>query len=112
MNAQLDTLKYRGGIDDGYSLGGSTGIFFGSVTIATFSQLFENFNSVTPPQLPSGWISEETNIDTIYWLTNATFPKSFPNSMSIRASPSGMNDWLFSPAFIVGSGESYDLKFW
>ena len=45
------------------------------VTTTTFS---ENFDGVTPPALPAGWVTAATGVE-VNWVTSATNPSSAPN---------------------------------
>jgi hypothetical protein len=81
------------------------------------SQLFsENFDSVTPPNLPSGWATSASGAQSP-WSTSTSITDTVPNSiMSIDASNIGISE-LVSPPIAIGAGASqltfrnnYDLE--
>jgi hypothetical protein len=81
------------------------------------SQIFsENFDTVTPPALPSGWTTTASGAQTV-WASSAAFQDTIPNSvLSIDASNIGINE-LISPPIPLGPGtfqltfrNNYDLE--
>jgi len=81
------------------------------------SQIFtENFDSVTPPGLPSGWSTTSGGAQSA-WTTSASLQDTVPNSVvSIDAANIGINE-LVSPPIFLGPGtfqltfrNNYDLE--
>ena len=75
--------------------------------------VIENFDTVSPPNLPTGWSVENTNTDIYTWITNIEYPYSPLNSMAIHGNPiKAMNDWFFTPPISLQSGTTYKISFW
>ena len=81
------------------------------------SQIFsENFDTVAPPALPSGWTTSASGAQSA-WTTSASFQDTIPDSViSLEASNIGVNE-LISPPIILGPGtfqltfrNNYDLE--
>jgi hypothetical protein len=74
----------------------------------------QNFDGVTEPTIPYGWLIENANGDSYTWTTYTSgTPHSVPNHMSIRySSADAMNDWFFTPPIQVTVGVNYTLRFW
>jgi hypothetical protein len=81
------------------------------------SQIFtENFDTVTPPSLPSGWTTTASGAQSV-WMSSASFQDTIPNSViSMEASNIGVNE-LASPPIPLGPGtfqltfrNNYDLE--
>jgi hypothetical protein len=81
------------------------------------SQIFsENFDTVTPPSLPSGWTTSATGAQSV-WASSTAFQDTIPNSViSMEASNIGINE-LVSPPIPLGPGtfqlafrNNYDLE--
>jgi Putative Ig domain/Bacterial Ig domain len=81
------------------------------------SQIFsENFDTLTPPALPSGWTTSASGAQSA-WASSASFLDTIPNSViSIDASNIGINE-LVSPPIPLGPGtlqltfrNNYDLE--
>ncbi len=81
------------------------------------SQAFtENFDTVTPPNLPTGWTTTASGAQ-VPWTTSASVSDTVPNSIiSIDASNIGISE-LVSPPIAIGPGTSqlafrnnYDLE--
>ncbi len=66
--------------------------------------LSENFDGVTAPALPTGWVaSNATNPDGILWVTSTSSPDSAPNAAFIN-DPSVVSDKrLDSPSIVINS---------
>ncbi|HQO18283.1 MAG TPA: choice-of-anchor J domain-containing protein [Candidatus Cloacimonas sp.] len=72
----------------------------------------ENFDTVTPPALPIGWLTLNANNDNYTWVTNSELSHSQPNSARIRFNESlAMNDWLILPPMQLTQGTNYKIKF-
>ncbi len=75
--------------------------------------VYQNFDSVTPPQMPFGWSKENSNRDFRQWNTNDTSPRSAPNNILIIENPNlDMDDWFFSPPIRMEAGKTYNVNFW
>ncbi len=71
------------------------------VTGTPVVNLTQNFDGVTPPALPAGWVQNQTVGTGITWVTNTTTPNSAPNS-AFANDPSGVNaSAIESPSFAV-----------
>src|SRR5690606_38390580 len=65
----------------------------------------ENFDGVTTPAMPCGWIVDNVNADTYTWITGTT-ASSAPNSMQVRWNSSeAANDWSFTPELVLVGGQ-------
>ncbi|MBP9664177.1 MAG: hypothetical protein KBD94_06110, partial [Pyrinomonadaceae bacterium] len=78
----------------------------------------ENFDGVTEPALPAGWVAVNTTGPAPLWTTSTTSPNSPPNSLFID-DPNFVSDKrIDSPAFVVNSTNAqlsfrhkYDLEY-
>jgi len=74
--------------------------------------LSESFDSLTPPNLPTGWTVENTNGDSYTWETGAAYSCSPGQAATIRWNASAaMDDWLFTSGLSLSSGHTYTLTF-
>jgi len=65
--------------------------------------LSENFDGVTAPALPAGWVQNQTSGTQITWTTSTATPNSAPNA-AFAADPAAINATaLESPAFNITS---------
>jgi len=72
----------------------------------------ENFDAVTTPATPCGWIVDNVNADAYTWVTGSNFANSAPNSMQIRwNAAAAANDWSFTPELVLVGGQTYELSF-
>ena len=72
----------------------------------------ENFDGVTEPAIPCGWIVDNVNADAYTWVTGSNFANSAPNSMQVRWNASAAaNDWSFTPELVLVGGQTYELSF-
>ncbi len=70
---------------------------------------FEDFNGVTTPDVPAGYLVENTNNDTREWIT---YESGSNTQMRIEYNGSlAMDDWFFTPAMPFDANETYQLKF-
>ena len=74
--------------------------------------LSENFDGVTPPVLPAGWVAENASGTGTTWVTYGVFPNSAPNSVAVFGDGQPKDEWLFSPAVELEAGISYRLSFY
>jgi hypothetical protein len=74
--------------------------------------LSENFDGVTPPVLPAGWMAENASGTGTTWVTYGVFPHSPPNSVAVFGDGQPKDEWLFSPAVELEAGISYRLSFY
>ncbi len=73
---------------------------------------FENFDGVSPPQIPALMTVTNGNGDAYSWQTYASNPNSPPNSISISQNPTlPMDDWFFTPPISLIAGTAYEVKF-
>ena len=70
------------------------------VTTTTFS---ENFDGVTPPALPAGWVTAATGVE-LPWVTSATNPSSAPNDAFAPDVSNIGNTVLDTPTINVPAG--------
>jgi len=67
------------------------------------AEFFENFDGVTAPTLPAGWVFTQDSGSAITWATNTTNFSSAPNSVFAN-DPAGVNlSSLISPSIEIGS---------
>jgi hypothetical protein len=86
-------------ISDGATNYGTMTKSFG--TGAPVVNLTQNFDSVTAPALPSGWVQNQLSGTGITFVTSTTTPSSAPNA-AFANDPAGVNDTaLESPVFPV-----------
>src|SRR5215210_7641226 len=72
------------------------------------AQCTENFDGVTAPALPAGWIAftSTAGAGSTAWVTNTTTPQSAPNS-AFTNNPGVISDeWLTSPSMPIFSTTS------
>jgi hypothetical protein len=85
-------------------------------SIYKFDQvLFEDFEGVTTPGFPAGWVVEDTNADAKEWYTYSSSTYAHSGTKSARYpyhTSNAADDWLFTPALSLSSGETYELSFW
>ncbi|TVQ08782.1 MAG: T9SS C-terminal target domain-containing protein [Bacteroidetes bacterium] len=74
--------------------------------------LFENFDGVTAPALPEGWIAENTSGSGTTWRTYSVFAYSTPNCVAAFGDWQPKNEWLFSPVVAMEAGVSYRIGFY
>lgn len=71
----------------------------------------QNFDSVTPPALPDGWLSLDNNADGDKWVTSTINPRSTPNAARIYTDYNTVNDdYLVTPRVELTGNQR--LKFW
>lgn len=78
--------------------------------INTFPWL-ENFDGVTFPAIPCGWLVNDLAADNRKWETDTLFSGSAPNAIAIKGSSNPKNDWLFTPEFNFVAGQAYHVIF-
>lgn len=74
----------------------------------------ENFDALGAPRIPCGWLVDDANVDAIVWegQDRSSLSQSNPNALQIeRNSSADMDDWIFSPEFIVPGNTSLDITF-
>jgi hypothetical protein len=82
-----------------------------TIKIETFP-FTENFDTITPPALPEGWTVEDTNQDSITWVTRAISGSSAPYAMSCDYNDLiAMDDWFFTPSLHLLNGVAYRVIF-
>ena len=80
-------------------------------TISAFPWI-ENFDGVTNPNIPCGWIIDNANGDFNTWEIYNSVANSTPNSLSIAYNlTESMNDWIFTPTLNLNGGQTYQLSF-
>jgi len=71
----------------------------------------ENFNTVTPPALPTGWTYGHTGAGND-WLSSTSYYCSGPNSLLYPYnSTAAANAWAFTPGIALTAGVTYTLSF-
>ncbi|MCV4732086.1 hypothetical protein OFB80_29800, partial [Escherichia coli] len=61
----------------------------------------QNFDGVTAPALPAGWVQNQTSGTGITWVTSTTSPSSAPNAVFAN-DPSSVNlTYLETPSIAV-----------
>ncbi|MER3431026.1 MAG: hypothetical protein C4324_08295, partial [Blastocatellia bacterium] len=68
--------------------------------------LSENFDGVTAPNLPAGWVQNQTSGTGITWVTSTTSPASPPNAVFANDPPAVNLTYLESPSFPVSSSSA------
>ncbi len=71
----------------------------------------ENFDGVTPPELPDGWVAEDANNTGVTWVSYGVFSYSLPNCVSVFGDGQPKDDWLFTPALDLVEGVTYRVGF-
>ena len=72
----------------------------------------EDFDGVTDPEIPCGWVTEDGNDDDITWVTDTYSAVSSPNALIIFYNENeDMNDWVYTPELVLQSGTSYRFSF-
>ena len=76
------------------------------------TDFFENFDGVTPPDLPTGWTEEVINGNPSGWDTYAGNACSNPNVLNYNYSSTLPADvWAYTPPLTLNSGTTYVLSF-
>jgi hypothetical protein len=79
-------------------------------TVSVFPWL-ENFDTITVPNLPHGWVAIDNNGDGDSWVTAAVNPNSAPNAARIYTDYNAANDdYLVTPPIVLTGNQ--ELKFW
>lgn len=74
----------------------------------------EGFDGLAAPFIPCGWLVDDANGDAIEWETQdrTSLSQSNPNALEItRNATADMDDWIFSPEFVVPANTSLDITF-
>ncbi len=80
-------------------------------TISTFPWT-ENFDGVTTPNTPCGWLVDNANADAYTWVSYNTVFNTAPNSLAITYNGSiADDDWVFTPTLNLTGGQTYQLSF-
>ncbi len=74
--------------------------------------MFENFDGVSAPQLPEGWVAENASGSGTTWRTHSVFAYSAPNCVAAFGDWQPKDEWLFSPAVQLQAGVSYRVGFY
>lgn len=78
--------------------------------------LFENFDSVSIPNMPAGWtlINSNTGTDARPWQSASNIGAySAPNAATVYYHGTlAKNEWMITPPIAVTSGVNYVIKFW
>ncbi|MEO0131842.1 MAG: FlgD immunoglobulin-like domain containing protein [candidate division WOR-3 bacterium] len=75
--------------------------------------LLENFDSVTPPNLPSGWVVIDDNSDGKTWGLSTSHPHTAPNCLRyVYSRTNSANDWVFTPGLTLEAGVTYTVEFY
>ena len=88
------------------------------LTLAMLTPLFadivmtQNFDGITPPNMPSGWIVRDYNSDTKTWATTTSHPNSTPNCIRYNYSrTNAAKDWFFTGPVTLAPGIPYTVGF-
>jgi hypothetical protein len=79
----------------------------GVSSAALFSQ---NFDGVTAPALPAGWVSTQTPAAATPWITVTNFRVSTPNSANTDTPITVSDKTLDSPVFVAPAGAVLDFE--
>ncbi|MEO0227860.1 MAG: choice-of-anchor J domain-containing protein [candidate division WOR-3 bacterium] len=75
--------------------------------------LDENFDLVTVPNMPTGWVVIDNNSDGKTWTTTTSHPRSIPNCIRYNYSTlNTANDWFYTSGLALQSGITYTLEFY
>ncbi|TVR41978.1 MAG: T9SS C-terminal target domain-containing protein [Bacteroidia bacterium] len=80
--------------------------------MAQSTLLFENFDDVSPPVLPEGWIAENNSGTGTTWVTYSVFAYSPPNCVAVFGDWQPKDEWLISPEVSLDAGMSYRVSFY
>ncbi len=73
---------------------------------------FQDFDNVTPSDIPSCMQTGNENNDSYHWQTTAGEYYSSPNSVEMPAgTTAAMNDWLFTKGINLDASHSYEISF-
>jgi hypothetical protein len=91
-------------------------LLFGTPLLASHgfrSVFYEDFEGISPPALPAGWVTVNANGDTGTWDTRTYGGyKGGPNCMRYFRDPyQGADDWFFTSGISVTAGQTYTLEF-
>ena len=74
--------------------------------------LDQNFDGITPPNNPAGWVVRDYNVDGKTWVTTTSHPHTTPNCIRYNYSrTNAAKDWFFSNGVTLQNGISYTLEF-
>jgi hypothetical protein len=74
--------------------------------------LTQNFDGVTPPTLPAGWLVRDYNLDGKTWALTTSHPRSLPNCFRYNYNRTvAAKDWFFSNGVTLQGGITYTLEF-
>jgi Secretion system C-terminal sorting domain len=90
--------------------------FLLAISSFSYGQFFENFDGVTTPALPAGWVSFRGTDDAgtaFDWTTATTRPYSAPNCAFVRYQAGGLyEDWLVTPLIDLTNYTGSTLTFY
>lgn len=73
----------------------------------------ENFDGVSAPALPEGWLAINANNDEVLWATRAQNARSAPNCVAVGYNGTlAMNDYLISRPLAMEAGMRYNIEFY
>jgi hypothetical protein len=74
--------------------------------------LYENFDSISPPELPVGWSSEASGHEQV-WTSSTARAESHPNAaFSPSANQVGVNALISPPFFVASSTATLEFRNW
>ena len=85
-----------------------------AMTLPLFADIMltQNFDGVTPPTLPSGWLVKDYNADGKTWALTTSHPRSLPNCFRYNYNRTvAAKDWFFSNGVTLQAGITYTLEF-
>ena len=77
----------------------------------------ENFDAVTAPALPAGWVATNAQGPGPLWVTEAGNPDTVPNAAHVDDSPAVSDKWLDSPPLSIATATAlltfrHSYSFW
>jgi hypothetical protein len=106
--------RYGGYSTNGGGFWDGTNYVNGIINVNTFTKIpyIEKFSNITLPNLPTGWLAEDSNNDDVKWITSNYSPKSLPYALIFPSTWSTGNDWVFTPGFNLTAGVTYQISFY
>ena len=95
------TLALRDGATDRGTITYQTVI--GGLSSGTTTTTWQNFDGVTPPALPAGWVSSVPSGSAAGWSTSAASPQTAPNAAAAVPTTTASEQRLDSPVFTIPS---------
>ncbi len=117
LNGLLDNTTYyiymRSACGSGNFSNWTSVVQFTTDCLPTSIPYFENFNSITPPNLPTCYTTQNLNTGGSTWFTSTAWIAG-EQGYSIKYAPnvnSAANNWFYLPPFTLTAGKQYVLGF-